>query len=315
MKYVGSLIRTIRERTNNTSWQADPVTGYARSGISDSLILSFLNEDIVYVQSAILNLYPHDFVSSVEIPLVGGQEAYPVPGRLFANNRIIAVELSVSGEVKDYERLRPKTIAERNPTRGAWPTAYIRTGNVLYLNPVPQTAGSAKVRVTYYRALDRVDVRRGAIASTGETTLVLANPGADSGALSQDGLEYICACDKHGNVILRNGSVESYNSGTFTITLDAAVTTYLESGYAASDLEGAYVTIGRNTTTHSELPDNWEPHLLLYAQKRMLAKDSSTDVITEQSDLKALEREALQNYAQPTEDVHFIPILDLEFMY
>jgi hypothetical protein len=151
--------------------------------------------------------------------------------------------------------------------------------------------------------LDNLCTRRGVIASKTSTTITLS---ASSASLTRDdqalgAAEYICISDRFGVVKDYNVIASSYVSGTGVITIPSQTL----SGGA-----GDYVTVGRYTTTHSKLNEHCERYIRVYASKRMLSKDSSVDIISEDEELRTIEAEIIESYSNITEDPVDVPIID-----
>ena len=299
MRYVGSLITRIRERTDNLGFSEDS-SGNITEGLSDNLILDFLNDAQDYLQSRIISVYPNIFTAEALLSMVANQEAYSIDDNLFIGNKYISVHYSIDGQTRNYVRLPQKTIAERMTTSALHPLFYFRLDGQFYFNPIPSAAGG-KARIVYYRELDNLDIRRGTISSASGVSIVLANDTVlNNNALGD--AEYVCVVDKNGDVQDYNLEVSSYDSGTRTITL-ASSHTFVG---GAND----YVVLGQYASTHSDLPPNCERYLRVYAQKRVLNKDSSIDAVAEEAELQMMEREILESFSEISQDITEIPTLD-----
>lgn len=306
MRYIGKIVDTVRERTSNDTFTED-ATRTTTAGISTNLILEFLNEAQEHLQASIVSLYPEEFTGQKIVSVTASTEAITVPDNVFINNKIIAVEYSHTGLVADYERLPQKTLIERDTSTAVDPSFYIRRGAELLLNPIPTTTRGT-VRITYYRALDRLEVRRATISArtltaTQLTALTLSTTG--DYATDLQSADFLCVNDKNGVVTMYNIPITSYDPSTGVVTLSAFTFASGETA-AVSD----FVTIGQYTTTHSKLPWTCERYLKLYAQLRTLKKDSSDDALLEDHDLTRMEESILTAYATVDEDLHEIPILD-----
>ncbi len=295
MKSASSIITLARERTNNTSYSST-------SGISQSLAVEFLNDGQSLLQTAIINQYPQEFVSEYTFNVAANQETYALPERAFGGGRIIAIYYSNSGYDRDYERLRPRSLLERDMREAGYPMYYIRANGTVYLNPIP-TSAQGTVKVLYYKELDTLDVSKGIVTAHPGSTLECS---AGTSIVVSD--EYVSVCDKHGTPILQGGEIVSVTSTV--ITLAATASTYLLPGYSVSDLIGATVVAGKYATTHSTLPNICEKYLRTYLQKRFLTRDNDNSNIAEDAELKEQLANILNTYSQPTEDVYGVTILD-----
>lgn len=305
MRYVGHLITAIRQRTDNEDFSED-ASGNTTEGISPEMILEFMNDGQLNLQSEIISVYPVSFIAEAEINIVANQESYTIPDNLFINERILSVQYSHSGDTSDYAPLDQRPLRERITSTASSPGYYIRRSGTILLNPIP--TGGGKIRVEYYRQIDKLDIRRGKITAATTSTIVLENDSnLDANELGNlvDG-DYICIVDKYGVVQDYAVEVTSYTSGTRTLNIP---TTTLTGG------AGDYVVIGKYATTHSPLPDTAERFIKLYAQYRMLQKDSSQDATEELQEVERAKIDVINVFANPDEDVHFIPTLDVEILY
>jgi hypothetical protein len=285
-----SLITKARLQSNNSDYSSS-------QGNPQSLFEMYANEAQDNLQTQIINNYPQEFVEFYEKAITTHTEFVTVPDDIFSNNRIISVEYSYTGDSKDYFPLSPRTVKERISSQSSYPSFYIRISDKIYLNPIPSTG---KVRIAYYRELDDIKVPI-AINGTpyGSTIVSEYNIGLQ---------EYLCVSNRFGEVLLRGAKIASV-VGT-TITVVGNVADYLVSGATLADLAFQNITIGKYTTTHSKLPKICERYLITYMAKRALAKDSSSQAGIEDGELARMEAQILESFAQPTEDVYTIPILD-----
>ena len=304
MRYSGVLLNRIRKRTKNTDYTTAS-DGEATAGITDDLILEYLNDAQDYLQGRILSVFPDEFVASEDISITSAT-SYTVSDRIFMDNRIISVKYSPNGQNRYYKPLRPVSIAEQNHDTNSHPLNYVRKNGGIDPSPVA-TNSSGKLRVFYYRSLGDVDIRRGTISSGGEatsTSIVLADDSyLDNNALGD--AEFFCINNVNGTVSDYNVTITSYDSGTRTITIPSTVIV---------GADGAYITLGKYTTTHSKLPDEAERFIKLYAQKRVLLTDENSNSVAEDSEVQEAMNDIIQTFADVSQDIEQIPIYDWEVM-
>lgn len=308
MKRVDQQIDLIRERTRNLNFSIDS-DGNPTEGITNNLLLHYMNESQDHLQAAILSVYPNEFVDSQTFNITGSTEDYTIsPKRLFINNKIISVKYSSSGREEDYVVLDQRQNRDRKSYTG-YPEFYIRQGNTIKLNPIPQST-QGTVRVDFYKELDDLDIRRGQVTArtltaTQLTALTLDTANDDPTALSD--ADYICVNDRYGVVKMYNIPITSYSSTTGVVTLSAFT---FASGETVA--VGDYVTVGKYTTTQSKLMDNCERYILMYAQKRMLTTDESNTSLEEDVELKTIEQDIINSFADESRDIKYIPIIDYD---
>jgi hypothetical protein len=304
--YIGRVIENIiRAETGNQSYTVDDA-GTTTEGISNNLILKFINEAVAFVQSRIIAVYPGEFVAENIQNTVIGQEDYYVEDNTFLNNKFISVEYSRDGTEDRYVALVPASLHDRNTRRGT-PYQYIRRNGKILLNHVPDT-NRGKLRVNVYRALDRLNIRRGKITAKTLTTFTLSATGLDKEELNN--AQYICVVDSYGAV--KDYNVKATFNGTDTLT------------FASQTLNAAiddYVVTGRYQTTHLvidrdnpeqgiALSDRILDYCTLFAQRRIYATDSSADEINKRSDVAEVLADIIDQFSEMTEDITDVPILD-----
>lgn len=307
MRLSEDIIRLAREFTGNQDYTED-ASRTTTAGLSQNLIVEFLNEAQDHLQAAIISVYPTEFTAQKEISLTG-VEAYSVPDNMFINNKLLMVEYSSTGDSQDYYKLPQRTLIERMTSTSSDPDFYIRRSGQILLNPIP-TNSRGKIRVSYYRDLDNIDIRRGvidAITLTPTAITALSCGITDDYQTELSRAEYVCINDRNGNVKMYNIPVTAYNTSTGDFTIAGGSYTFASGETGAT---GQYITIGQYSTTHSKLPESCERYLKIYAQKRLLTKDSNNNSIFEDSELKTIEADILANYANASEDIEEIAILD-----
>lgn len=310
MRSIDKLVALVRERTKNIDYTYSPATGVTTSGISTSLILDFINAGQQHLQAAILAQFPNEFVESVTIPLIGGQEEYSIPDNLFANNKIISVQYSQHGATQDYYDLPQGNIRDRDTRRGT-PRFYVRRSGKIFVNPIPQSSVGS-IRIEYYRALDTLDIRRGQIQTkTGDLTSITLNS-ATRGLFPYELMvsEFVSVNRHDGTPTCYAIPITAYDSSTGILTV--------ASGYsipAGSTIDAnSYVTIGKYSTTHSKLAANCERYLITYASKRVLSTDTSESSIEEDAEVRVIETDILQSFAAESRDVTYFPVLDHDIL-
>lgn len=305
MRRLEKLIEQVRRQTENEDVSST-------TGISTEEFIQYLNDGQDRLQSIISSTYPDVFLAEKIITLVSGTEAYSVPDNMFLDSRIVNVEISLTGQTSDYYPLRPVQFRNRGTYESESPFGYIRKNGQLLINGVYRGSG-ALLRVTYERALDALDIRRGSITSTTGTpitaiTLNSSGPTPDTNELPNITKgDYICVSDKDGNVTAYNVPVTAYDTGTRVITVTSHTLASTESITA-----GDFVTLGRYSTTHSKLSESCERYLIAYAAWKILKRDSSDDSREQQSELSSMEEDIVKAYADNSRDVEGIPILNEE---
>lgn len=303
------IITSARYRTGNKKFTENLTSGETTGGLATSLFLEFLNDSQSRLQGKTLKLYPSLFTEIKEANITANGEAYTIDDEVAYGAKIIAVQYSITGNAQDYRPLDPFYIRDRQGFTGV-PTAYARIGKTIYLNYIP-TSAQGKLRYVYYRRLDKLDISRGQVNGSPNSTTIAVDGTIHVYQLTNT--RYICISDIDGNVMLQNGVVESY--ATNVLTLEDSVSSYLVDGYSLTDLDNGYITVGKFTTTHSKLPEEAEPYLRIFTQKRTMTSNENTSSIEEDQEVKDALVTFLGCMAEESRDTEPFPITDQELMY
>jgi len=134
------------------------------NGLDNATLTPWLNDAQDRIQNLVSAAYV-DFLKTVyEFNTQVGVQDYTIQGfRLYLDTRVRLVEFSVTGLNKDYRPLKKGTIYSSDESQGQ-PNRYIRQNDIIRLNQIPNST-SYKVRVTFEKEADDLDVRRGRITS------------------------------------------------------------------------------------------------------------------------------------------------------
>lgn len=307
MRRLDVLIEQSRRQTDNTDYSTN-------SGIQTEEFIQYANDAQDRIQSLALGAHPEGVFDKEKIySVIASQDSYDLPFDIFLGSRVTSIFFSSTGSERDYYILDNRRDRERVHGVVGVPEFYTRKNGKVYLSPAPQSS-SAKMKMTYERALPRLDVRRAQVSSvvlTGSaiTSLVLVTGASlDSVGLSKD--NYFSVIDRNGVVKMTRIPFDSINTGTGAVTISAGFT--FESGESIA--AGDYLCSGKNASTHSGLPDNAERYLISYMNWKILKRDSSNDSIEQSTELKELETDIVSSFAEPDHDVDQIPILDQGFL-
>lgn len=317
MRYIGDILNSIRERSSNQDFDVGTSTSVIEDvveGIGNQQLLEFVTEGQSHLQSAIVNTHPTEFVTHQDVRVVSGQEEYLIPDNVFVNNRLVSIQYSTTSEERDYYPLVQRPLRDRftdTSTHAEW---YIRRSGKILLNPVPLST-TASIRIEYYRELDRLQLRAGQVSavteSAGQITALSIGTSSDlPNLINNIGDKYLCICDKDGNVKEYNIPYTSYDSGTGAFTLPAHTRTGLTT-ITTSD----YITVGRYTTTHSDLPFSCERFLVAYGSMMALKTDGSADWTDEVQVIQTMKQDIVDSFGDVDEDIKLFPILDGEILF
>jgi len=308
MRRLDQLIAEVRAQTKNEEYGTN-------RGIQQNEMVRYMRDAQARIENLIKQQHPNVVVREAFIDSISGQEEYTIPTDAYASSNIIRVEYSITGNVRDYYPLDLRSLAQRCTVPGD-PEFYIPRSSKILINPIPYNSVSSGIRLNYQYRLPSLDIRRGTVSGSViniVTRRVTSITFANDSNLDNTGLadaDYVCVVDRYGNFLMRDLICSSYNSGTRTLSIDAAFT------YAIGETlpNGSYVTIGKYTTTHSQLDDICERYLNAYTAWKVLKRDSNVDSSDQQVELQAMEQEIVDCYAQLDEDIDTIPMISNDWL-
>lgn len=294
--------------------------------ITDEEILQYLNEAQYHIQNRIIRQNPNVFLTETITSAVANQEEYTINSNAVLENKIVSIEYTdnYSASRPVYWKLKAGSSRDRISNISGIPTTYYRrdklsttTGSFI-VSPAPSNSVGA-FRVVYAQKVDKLDLRRGIVSAvtlntsaltvTALTLDISGLPPIDSTELANH--EYFCMVNKHGVMQMRN--LEFLVDGETSInTTTGAVS--LASNFVYSSGEtiavGDYLIAGKDSTTHSQLPEDIERYLIQFAAYKMFKRDSSNDIGVQIQELQQLEQEIIQAYQEIDEESGIIPITE-----
>lgn len=308
MKYIGDLITEVRRDTRNE----DVPTAGSEVGIATDDILRYANYAQEKCQATAISAKSTKFRTTKEITLVAGNGEISINDRVYLEEHILNVRFFPSSSDRDWYDLTEIPLSQRNDNPGN-PCNYIRKGRNLILCPAYNSSG-AKVKATYDRAVDSLDIRRGQItdylAAAGFLVgLTLDVDSDDAEALAR--AQYLCINDAFGNVTMYNIPIVGYNETTGVVAVKDTSFQYQTGETVAV---GSYVTVGEYTTTHGKLNHLCERYMAQYMEYKMFRRDSSNDANAARDDMRETMKEIKENYAETPRDDADITVSNSELM-
>lgn len=244
MERLSILINKIRARTNIED----------RNGVSDSEMVGYFKEAKDLIQSTIYQagLEPELFVGTATLTVATGEVTTDLPSDIYAENAVFYV--SPSGTTKKLDKIL-------SFERGYKTGYFLENGTIGFSSGLLQNYSDFVVK--YIKKLPDPDIRRGTISAKGANTLTLTSGSSLLGTLS----DFVTVVDKDGEVIQSDLEFSTFVDPTLTlvdsVSTDVAV--------------GNYVVMGKYASTHIDLPDECEPYLLQYVEKRVMAKNAASE--------------------------------------
>jgi hypothetical protein len=225
---------------------------------------------------------------------------YDLPTDIYAVNAISLVEASLGQDTNDNDGFVP--ISRVDESDRAYLAGYfIRNNQIIFTGNQAAFHPYVQVRVTYFRALPRVDKRWGTIQTVNSGVSLVLDSGYDDLASTVD--DSITVVNSLGTVV-RDGIRISGFSGATWSTTDALT------GVTA----GMYVLMGGYSTNISELPVECEPYLQDYVRKRLFGRNIYDD--TKNQDMFTAEQkdELVRLFSNNSKEILSPPITDLTFL-
>ncbi len=262
------------------------------------------------------------FLETVDIAVTANTTLYSLNRNVLFGTRIVQVEYSYDGAERNFVRLMPTPNRYQRLVTPGRPVYYRRRNGQVEIEPPPAVT-QGTLRVTYERQRDRVDIKRGKVNGTpASATITLTDPFTGGNLSTETQLlvnsadqlfqRYVCISNLDGTRLLTNGIISSFTATT--IVLAANVSTYLETGVVLADLANMMLTIGKYSSTHSELPNECERYLTEYTNRRVMNRDSNADWDQVDAELAAIELDIVQSFKLPDKDIKHIPISDWAIM-
>ena len=287
MKRLEYLITQVRNSTDNKD----------TNGISDSEIVGYFNDAQSYITTLVFknNPYADLFKTQLEIPADPSGE-YTLPDDCYSVNAISMVEarFADTSNNKGYSRIKPISESEFSYIFG-----YITRDNKVLISGQNDVAQLNTVRITYFRQLPSLDIRRGQISTVIPNTSV-AVTSLDTQVFAMD--DNFSTVDSLGNQVVKG----IYSSSTSS-PLAVANTTGIVSGQ--------YLVSGKNSTNKSLLPDVCETYLLDYVRQRIYTRNNYEDANKQMYFTEQRQNEIISIFSKNKKDDDTIPVTDVEFLF
>lgn len=307
MRNIELLINASRRATENQEYNAT-------AGIQNEEFLQYFNDGQEEIHSILNNMFPRILMAQKIMQTYQNQEGYDIPSNCYLGTRIDFVEYSQDGTSDNYYPLKSGTLKERLNGSQSNPSFYIRSGTQLLLQPVPQQS-NATLRVTYQKAIPRLDLERATVKTVVLDTLnksitsLVFDPAVnlDKDALLEEG--YITIVDSDGVIQMQSIPVTAISvAGVVTVKPGFVYQT------GESIAVGNVACRGKYSSTISQLPDICEKYMLEYCNTRILIRDSSTDQDSTATLLAKIQNTLQTAFAEPGNDPDYIPILDGQYL-
>lgn len=308
MERLDVLLERIRRYTYNQQFTDAGALG-SQIGLQTQTLVDLFNEAHTSLRGIIYNNAPSVFMKTTNIDLVADQESYTLPSDGLLGGNVISVEYKYGDASGDYTKLDQANIHQRASNQTGTPQRYIHLDNTILVNPVPTSAKTDGLRVTYeYRVRD-IDVRRGKVSAVDDannpTSITITDKSHMDVAMAAGAApEYISVVDKDGVAKMDNIHVSAYDSGTGVLTVSVSASS--TESVAVND----YVVLGKTASSHSDYPDFCEPYLTEYVKASVMELDGHPLAGASNQKLRQYGLMVADAYADYNIDINYIAEID-----
>lgn len=287
MKRLEYLITQVRNSTDNKDV----------NGISTAEMVGYFNDAQRYITTIIFknNPYADLFKVQVELPAVASGE-YILPDDCYSTNALSMVEarFADTSNNKGYSRIKPIMESEFSYIFG-----YITRDNKVLISGQNDVAQLNTVRITYFKQLPTLDIRRGTVFSViPDDRIVITN--MDTEVFTMD--DNYSTSDSQGNQVVK-GIYSASTSSTLLVNPTTGI------------VAGQYLLSGKNASNKSLLPDVCETYLLDYVRQRIYTRNNYEDANKQMYFTELQQSEILSIFSKNKKDDDTIPVTDVEFLF
>lgn len=286
MRRLEFLITKVRQSTDNTD----------TNGISNNEIIEYFNDGQKYIETLIFKNNPYaDLFKAQQVYDATTTGIYDLPIDCYSDNAISLVEgrYNITQNNDGYSRIKPITEAEISYMFG-----YVIRNNQIIISGQNNIAQLQNIRVTYFRQLQSLDIRRGVIAAVVPNTSITVTSFDPTAPLRDD---HYSTANAQGVQAGSNIPSESTASPLITTRTDGAAI-------------GEYILTGRNACNASELPDCCEPYLIDYVRQRIYTRNNYDDANKQMYFTEQQKAEIIAIFSKNKKDTDMVPITDYAFL-
>lgn len=254
-------------------------------------IMRYFNDGQRSIQSILHTANPESdlFVNSKTYQ-ISNSSPVELPLDLYTNTSIIGVYASSGGEL-----LFPLTKSDIREMDNI--DSYYILGNYLGL---PRSSGYREFTLLYEKRIPLLSYRLGRVSNIDLLTNTITVEGASliSNTGFVDRFDYYSIVDSKGIPTANNLLLDSNIGVSFVFEGDLSLVQV-----------NNWIVCGEYGTSHSMLPDECEPFLLAYVQRRILSKISSSDAVSENIFTSEERNELAELFADSSRDIKYPIIL------
>lgn len=310
MVLIDTMVSRLRRLTHTQSY-SDSATSTAQRGIQTQTMVDLINEALEVVHGIMFDNDTQAYVKTTTANISADTESVTIPTDAFLGLNVLSVEYKYGSESGDYRKLKKKTIHQRDTSSTGEPQEYSQRENTILLSPVPTSAVTDGLRITYEYQLPEVDVRRGKVSAVDDgsnpTSITITDKSLGDIALAVSDLSgtYITVVDKDGTQQMKSIPVSSYNSSTGVITLGSFTP---DSGEAVAVND--YVVVGSSASSHSPYPRAVTPYIQEYVKRAVYELIGHPMAGTSERKLFQLQQRLESMFAGWETDIQYIAEID-----
>lgn len=287
MKRLEYLITQVRNSTDNKDV----------NGISNAEIVNYFNDAQRYITTLIFknNPYADLFKVQIELPAVASGE-YTLPDDCYSTNALSMVEarFADTSNNKGYSRIKPIMESEFSYIFG-----YITRDNKVLISGQNDVAQLNTVRITYFKQLPTLDIRRGTVGAVIANTS-FAVSSLDTEIFTMD--DYFSTVNAQGDQIVK---------GIYSASITSPLSTLDTTGIVS----GQFLVSGKNACNKPLLPDVCETYLLDYVKQRIYTRNNYQDSEKQAYFTSQQQSELLSLFSKNKKDDDTLPITDVGFLF
>lgn len=286
MRRLEFLITKVRQSTDNTD----------TNGISNNEIVEYFNDGQKYIETLIFKNNPYaDLFKAQQVYTANSTGIYDLPDDCLSGNSISMVEgrYNITNNNDGYSRIKPISESEI-----AYMFGYVVRNNQIIISGQNDIAQLQNIRVTYFRQLKTLDIRRGTIGVVTHNTSIAVTSFDTTAPLMDD---HYSTANKDGDQVGANIYSASTSSPLLTTLTDGAQT-------------GDFLLSGKNACNKSELPDSCEPYLIDYVRQRIYTRNNYEDANKQMYFTEQQKQEVISIFSKNKKDDDTVPITDYAFL-
>lgn len=289
MRELKFLVNEVRIATDNVD----------ENGVKDREISRYFADGVKAIQAIVFKNNPlcSYFQKSVEFPSASTR-VYTLPSDCYGQNAVSRVEVKGAGD-------RWSTLKRVWPEDGYF--GWYTQNNTLVLSGDEGESFPEVIRVTYFYRLARPALKLSTIQTPAVSSILCSETFDNAEAVKTD--TFVTVTELDGTIIQSGLRADSITLGT-TIALNAS--TPLDLGLVSA---GDSVVLGSHSTFKVDLPDECEPFLLDYVQKRVFGRNNySAEARLAQDFTEEDKMHIASIFGDAGQSITDTPITDTDFM-